>query len=518
MNSAEIIALLNRCEAEYPVDRWAVGDVEVWPIARMRWYNLVLHHDLGSGAEGAGVRSGRGFLGTAARTLAVTARNRIFDFHKNARPGPQHQAILFSDGVSLAKVEGEWYDRFMDPIVAELAAEGRESLLLMPMAAPAVPRHTPSLAIQTRLDAAKLAYTVKARLSGAPPHNLPRFDDVVAMLRREGAVADLPGRAWLIAQAGRIMAMARQFDRLIARTGAKLAFVNTYYSADGMAFVLAARRRGCVTIDVQHGAQVDHVAYHRWRNVPADGFALLPDLFWCWSGDEVAAIREGFGLNGPHQGVVAGNLWWRVWMQPGVAVAEAMQARLAKLKQRHGASRHILVTHTWGHTDEDWLAILNAMAASSDDLVWWVRLHPMQISQRERFRKELRCAGVRRFELDAATDYPLPLLLDHMDANVTESSSTVLEAATVGVPSVITTRHGADLFGAELGAGRSRFAADSDGILAAIVDLVRSGRVIRPGAVSPADPKLLPAVLADALARAGARGCPPRTQTVSPRR
>lgn len=513
LDSRAIIDLIVDIETRYPVDQWEVDGLKIWPAARTRWYNLILHHHIGTGAVGAGARSTGGFLGGMGRTIATTMGNRIADRGKNARPEGRHEAVLFSDGVSLAKVEGEYYDRFMDPIIAELAAGGHSSLLLMPMA-PGRPRHTPSLMIQPRLDTAKLASTVKARLSGTPPHRFEGLEEALPALGAAAGDVDLPGPGWLMAQGNRIAAMAQTFDRVLRKTSARLAFVNTYYSAEGMAFTLAARRRGCITIDVQHGGQVDHIAYHRWSKVPAGGYELLPHLFWSWSDREAAAIRAGFGSDGPHQATVAGNLWWRVWADSGMAVAGRLQREIKGLKQRAGARFHVLVTHTWGHTKDEWQAILQAMAKAPDDLHWWLRLHPMQLAQREQFRAELEHAGVRHVELDAATDYPLPLLLGHMDVNVTESSSTVLEAMTIGVPSVITTRHGANLFDDEIAAGRSRFANDPEAILTAIAELAGAGRIARPGGAAPGDPALLRAALADALAR----GCRSPAQPVSPPR
>lgn len=509
MNSAEIIALLCECEKAFPVERWSVEGIHVWPIARMRWYNLLLHHDLGTGAEGAGARSGGGFLRETGRTLVSTMRNSLVDFGKNARPRPQDEVILLSDGVSLAKVDGEWFDRFMDPIITALSSEGRNSLLLMPLAAPATPRHTASIMVQPRLDAAKVHATIRTRLKRPVDHDLEGLEEILAVLCRQGGDLLLPARAWLIAQAARISAMAGSFDRLIGKTRARLAFVNTYYSADGMAFVLAARRRGCITIDVQHGAQVDHIAYHHWSKVPAGGYELLPQIFWCWGAQEVAAIDASFGSAGPHQAIEAGNLWWRAWTRPDTPTAIGLQKSLAELKARCGAPHHVLVTHTWGHPDTDWKTIVHAMAQSPENLFWWVRLHPMQVEQREQFKADLRQAGVKKFELDMATDYPLPVLIDHMDVNITQSSSTVIEAATLGIPSVITTRHGADLFAKEIEAGHSRFSDQPSDILAAITDLIQAGRFKRQGGIPSDGPDLLRCALAHAFARAGNESCRP---------
>jgi hypothetical protein len=65
----------------------------------------------------------------------------------------------------------------------------------------------------------------------------------------------------------------------------------------------------------------------------------------------------------------------------------------------------------------------------------------------------LRAAGARDFDIDNATDLPLYALLRHVALHVTESSSTVIEAAGFGVPTVLWGRLDAESFASYIASG-----------------------------------------------------------------
>src|SRR5207253_11421849 len=89
-----------------------------------------------------------------------------------------------------------------------------------------------------------------------------------------------------------IRRMASFFRPRLERLRPSLAFVVNYYDARCMALILACRELGIRSVDIQHGVQGElHGAYGSWRRVPAGGYAVLPSIFWCWSGDEARTLR-----------------------------------------------------------------------------------------------------------------------------------------------------------------------------------------------------------------------------------
>jgi UDP-N-acetylglucosamine 2-epimerase len=133
------------------------------------------------------------------------------------------------------------------------------------------------------------------------------------------------------------------------------------------------------------------------------------------------------------------------------------------------AKRHILVTLQTGFTHKGVLAdLLQAMRDSPDDWQWWVRLHPVDVDKRSYVRRLLEESKVRNFTLEPATDLPLYALLRQMDVHVTHSSSTVLEAETFSVPSVLVSQYGMERYPEQIRSGWAVSASSSTQILAAV--------------------------------------------------
>ena len=60
-----------------------------------------------------------------------------------------------------------------------------------------------------------------------------------------------------------------------------------------MGLLLAAKRNGIRTIDIQHGVQSENdFLFSSWTNIPTNGYELLPDIFWCWSNVEKENIDK----------------------------------------------------------------------------------------------------------------------------------------------------------------------------------------------------------------------------------
>lgn len=480
-------------EGRYPVDEWQLDGLHVWPLLRMRIYVALVHQFLGTGLRGAGQRTHRERILDGMRSVAWQLRARVVDRQGNASPNRAQEAVLLSDGVSFASVEGQWLDRILDPIIAGLAAEGRQSLLLTPMTLVHTPRHSPSLLIQAHLDAAKAWSTAMTRFRSPPRATVEGLEEMLAELAAGNREAELPDYRWLIGQAARVRSMMSFFERLIRRTRAKVAFVNTYYSAEGMAFVWAARRAGCITIDVQHGNQFFNPGYGRWTKVPPSGFELVPHRFWCWSNDEVAVINDGPGATSAHRALNVGNLWVSYLTDR----SGDLVARLRAAKTRTGADIHLLLTPSWGLAEHETEKLIAAVQLGAE-VQWWLRLHPTQVGRREAIKQQLADRGIANVEVDLATDMPLPLVLAEIDANITPDSSTVLDAAAVGVPSVVTTAHGAAVFAEQIARGQACFADDPADILAAALRLAQAGR-IGFGTSSVSDERRRKAAFADAF-------------------
>jgi hypothetical protein len=433
MNLEEAMSLVNDVERIIPVARWRVHGVQLWPIIRSTLIWAAFDDSVGQGwARGGVLRRISRRAGAAFRSTGCA----LSDLTRGPAFRSPTDAVIVTDGVATTRIGTSACDVLADPLTELIADAGATSQTWYTTYACSARRRTEGILLQWRLDAAQLRI---ATIRGGQHAALSGYEEFLSMVRAAG----LPERAVALGRlsllAARVAVMAECFDRWLRATTPRLVFVNNYYSLEGASLVLACMRRGIISIDVQHGAQGEyHAAYGGWVNVPSSGYELLPEHFWCWSEVEVRTIRSwAEGRTNRHSALVGGNLWMDMWLDeraPFVAAAnEAVRALL------HPERRTILVTLQWGMTDQTFLMPLLALiAAAGKSWTWWLRLHPVMRSRRRQIKAMLSARGLQDVLLDEPSDLALPALLKHSDVHLTYSSGTVLEAAALGVPSVVT--------------------------------------------------------------------------------
>lgn len=461
--SSDLIDVLREIEHTYPVGEWTVGNVHIWPLVRLRWFFGEWHRFYASSSSataGMPVRRVAEMLQGPLRSFAAAARYRA------ERSGPRRADVVFlSDGVSFARLGERWVERFCEPLM-QVAADLHKSMdFWVPSHAYERAYRTAPRFVQWRIDAANVRALLRGKLL-PPPANLPGNPEVMDWLTRAGWNAEQLHPSRVISLGCRVRAIADMYKAMLRRVRPSVGFIVSYYGVEGMAFVLACRESQVLSVDLQHGVQGElHPAYGSWPEPPGRTFALLPDRFWVWSEWEADVIRRWSGTTS-HAPVVGGNPWNLVWndAHPMTGLQDALD-RARALKARARNAPVILVTLQFGLLDSEQLdPLLELMAATGQRFVYWVRLHPCMLERREEIRSKLgtRAATV---ELDEPTDVPLPALLRHVDVHLTNSSSVVIEAAQFGVPSVITSKFGEELFTPLYEAGAARTETGDAGAL-----------------------------------------------------
>lgn len=471
--SSEIINAINELERRFPVCHWRFNDIPLWPSYRFRLYgNAIDRALLAQGPPPALGRLGR-LLDRSAKTLWRVPLAAWRDRQANASWQSDVAAVFFSDGVSFTPLNGQWFDRIVDPAIQALDRRGLKALKLTPMAIAHVPRHYPSRFVQPAIDRVKLLSS-----SGRPDLHTPDWDAFVKAA--ESKFGDqIPTREWLQVQAARLEALTRWFGKRLLSSGASCAFVNTYYSLEGQAFVQAAWRLGLFTVDLQHGMQGEHhAAYARWFNVPDGGYSTLPNEFWVWSEEEADAITRWSAGIGTHRARITGNPWLKRWADDSDPYVSTCLAHAASLRRaRH---RQVLACLSWGLADEETDKLIQAARLCGPSVAWWWRLHPVEASKRDHFAARLQQQGLDGSQVSATTDLPLYALVRKADVVVAHSSTVIQEAAQLGVPSVVTSDYGAELHAAHVRANRVVKATTPSSIAAAVGDLANRTRSTSP--------------------------------------
>ncbi|MEP7294596.1 MAG: hypothetical protein ABI702_00280 [Burkholderiales bacterium] len=451
-----MVATLEDIQREFPVFDWQVAGVHVWPLARLRWIVGVWSQAFSTEVAGPPSVSAKR-LSTVLRGAQACASARRRDTRAEDRIGAQRDLVFLSDGVSFATLSERRFERFCDPLIEHAHRQGLSTQMWTPMHLYLVPRATPSRFVQPALDRANAMATIEARLR-SPAVHLPGWDALKQWLAARALDTPALDRARLTRDAIRIRHVTRLYSSWLRKVEPRAAFVVCYYSLEAMAFVRACRHLGIPVTDLQHGVQGEgHGAYAGWGQVPAQADELLPDYFWVWSQWEADAITAGLDTARVCRPVVGGNPWMDFWTLDGHPDTTAASASARSLLDLAGERPVVLVTLQFGLSDGLQLDPLrHLISLCGDQFAWWVRLHPAMGERRDEVRTKIGGMEGAPVWLDQPSDLPLPALLRHARVHLTHSSSTVIEAACLGVPSIVTSESGRDLFGPYIEQGMAR--------------------------------------------------------------
>lgn len=315
-------------------------------------------------------------------------------------------------------------------------------------------------------DTARVALVQKLRyrLLARPPGRIAGFAALEDYLHRAHPAVTLREEI-VAAEADHILGLKALFARILARVLPRAVFFPCYYQPNSMGCILAARERGIPTVDIQHGQQGDyHGMYANWTRPSPGGYALLPDIFWCWGEQSAERVNRWSRSVWPmHQAMVGGNPWMtRQIAKPGPTEQEAALDEVLK----PGMTYVLLALQPIDDALPQ--VVLDAIAASPE-VQWFVRLHPMMRGGREAaIRAQLDATGNRNIEMTVASSVLLASILRRMDFVVTLWSSVAYEALLFEAHPVIAHPNGLKTFGAYIDKGLFSYATSGSEILAAV--------------------------------------------------
>lgn len=476
MTTTEIRMTVETIEDMFPVETWVAEGVHLWPLIRSNLYLELFYRgrqeirpSIRKNLLHEIFRHGIQFLARTANQERATLTDRT---HESGPPAPV-DALFLTYSVHRTRLREGWYDQYCEPFTDAFRELEWKSLILelSPSGEYRMPRRSPSRLIQKDVDLVLIKS--KLRRSGNHTIALEGYDGFYSYLKEN----DLPSSGFRLEVIGGLakylLGLRDYFENILAITRPKIAFVAEYYSVYGSALIAACRRRGILSVDIQHGLTGDdHLAYGSFRKIPSGGYETLPGIFWCWSEYEAEVIRRwNREVSQTHRPFVGGNLWMNLWMDDTDELPTRYDRIIRNLKGGSIRSVHVLFTPSMLYDVKEW--ILSAMRSSPPGYRWWVRVHPCRQKEREIVRHMLAEKGVINAELDWTTEFPLLALLRHTDINVTSFSTTVHEAERFGVPSVLTDQAGVSLFLDNISSGTAVIATTPDALLVEIERLSR---------------------------------------------
>jgi hypothetical protein len=469
------LQLVEQIERNFPVAQWKARDLEIWPLARMDLYLDLYRHSVGIAPVPSRPLALRA-LDRYAGPVMNAWRSRHDLHHWVARPRPA-DALLLGDGVSLDRIDGEWRDRYGDPLIAALASQGRSTFLMQQSDLSRLPWHRPTYAANViARRGRRRSSMVKARL------DLPEHARALEFLAANGIASPSMQAQALVRRAHIVLATASAFEAVLRVVRPRLAFVVTYYAELGPAFLLACRRHGILSVDLQHCPQDGAHKAYGWFQVPEHGYAALPAVFWNWTEADAAYI-EGWTkyLGEPwHRSIHGGHTQLASYLDDNDPTTKALDARFEAIAGGARYEREILIAlqPVSGYRAQ-WDALAAQIETAPSQWRWWIRRHPASRAYQD--EEYTRLVALRRPNVivDASLSVPLPTLLRHMSVAVSRYSGSSAEAAMFGVPALFLSDEARDPFSGLLARGT-----------ATVVDIPRLNDAIARLPAAPVRPPL----------------------------
>ncbi len=460
MNHSQALDLINEIEASTHVNEIEYCDIPIWPILRDHLgFELIKREVIESALPSTGspetplVDSLKGLL-KASLSDGKT---------KTWISGPK-DVLFMGDQLSRIQLENSYYDRICDPISDAYMDNGYSTIHFEPFHSfRYFPRYRPSYLISNIIfDIAFKTFGLKI-LKREPSDLLKKLPSVLQIIDEKiGAKPEFSVKS-IISTARQCYKYAAVWERVLSIIQPKIVYIVQYYNMFGWALCIACRRLGIPSIELPHGRQdPSHHAYGRWSPPQSNGYGNLPKVFWNWSHFEADTINAwNHCIDGnQHQSFIGGNPFLNLWKKPEPNFFPEIRAQLERKFLVHPRPPNILATLdfcTYGVKP-----VIELIKASPPEWQWFLRMHPTELHREQELIEILQRESLPDVQVAFPTKTPLYGLLSEVDLLCSGFSTVILEAKSMGVPSVSFSNHALDIFSEEIRSGWLRVSEDTE--------------------------------------------------------
>lgn len=444
MTRRELLDRLNAFEADYPVQEWTIDGIQMWPvIKRDVFFDLVRFEDKDAVLRKEPRKNH--LKGAKIKKIIKVVISLFCLLRLVLKPRSKVPAILFSDSRGhRVTYHNKLINRYFQPMmeyVDSMAFKLNHVFLNNDTKFDDYPGEETIQFIHKYKDAFKIIDKFKKKRK-KQLINLPQFTKFLsAFPDRELQVNSHQYKSQLLRNAGAMTQIRFLTDLIIKKHNIIVIFELCYYSDLRYALNVSARKNKIPVFEIQHGGMgPEHVSYSGWNNLPAEGYNTMPRTFWTWDTASYELINTWVKKQQFHKVILGGNPWIAYLLQN-------KDAGFAFPKDK----KIILYTLQYSEIEP---YILETIKNTPADYQWWIRLHPRKTSAKKHIQAALRkCYLDDKVEIDKATAYPLPVILMHSSLHLSGSSGSIIEAAQLGVISLILAQSGLSYYRAYVDQG-----------------------------------------------------------------
>lgn len=420
----EVIDKLNHLESKFSVEDWKMGGVHVWPVLKVTLF-FVAFDRVNKTQPHAKKSEQASLVARQCQKVQRLVKAMIYFLLLKL----EKVDFVFS-GASSYRVmfDGESINRYFDPMMAYLRDNNKRCI--------GIEYNSDHRPIPYKKFDVLLPLFRPPRVYVSPLASNGEFQDFLIDVETFFNLEKEKVIAILVDAMKSVLQWKRLFLYLFKKSQPKYCFGLCYYSGAMWGMNAAAQEVGVTSIDMQHGPQGSlHVAYN-FSKLPPKGYDVLPNQFWCWDDDSYRHLKVTLA-NSPHQAKLSGNPWHEYVLSKNqtshVVFPTDKPIILYTLQPLEPLVDHYL---------------LKTIQRTKEDYHWWLRLHP-RLSSSDKLKLKhvlMEYDLLESVEIEKATEVPLPQLLPMSSLHISKFSGTIIEAATMGLFSIILEKTGIETF------------------------------------------------------------------------
>lgn len=419
----ELVSFLSEIERKYPVDTWQAYGVDLWPILKIQlFFSIFKQANAPLGKKEKYIR----FINKVFKKVNALAGQynvpKAAALMKNLKIEKSDIAFA-APATTRVNWKNKSFSRYFDPIMDDLQQVGVKAF------------HYDYLRINSDksykkerlLDVTSLYPYFQVKRRTAVQINISEHKELEACLgeiNNKYQVAKNDVVKKLSNNLTDILIWKELWKYVFSMQQPKISLCICYYSNPMFGMCVAAAELGIRTLDMQHGGQgYLHPAYY-FSKVKNGGYNTVPNYFWSWDATSFNSLQEWLPKDKTHRAILEGNPWI------DYVANESLEGYVSDERKK------ILLTLQVGLIPLLPQFVIEAIRKTTDEYVWWLRLHPRMTSEEVKqivalLKKE---RLFHKVEMKLATELPLPMLLNNSVAHLSSYSGSINEAAMMGVP------------------------------------------------------------------------------------
>lgn len=437
----EIKKIILHIEEKWPVEKWEINHIKIWPYLRIKLYIhllMMMNKKLESNKENSKVKNvsqvKASFFSKIFLVFLSFFQLNFFFFRLKKK-----SHLLFGSHIHRVKQNGLYFNRFYDSLVDIYHLKNEVYNVEYQKVYPNTFNKEAVISLEQELRNYKNLLKFKEKFTAKKDSVfLQKYDEFYSYLTQlpvrldllRFSISDL--KNW----SRRVIALQPFFRRFYKITQPKTVVFLGFYGYDDLyAALLTANQMGVKTVDFQHGPQTNiHMVFSSWTKFPSEGYALLPKEFWNWDEFSKDNIEKWSSKNNSIAKVV-GQPFVNYWLKHNPSESSESNTIIYSLQ-------------TFPFEIQDMLTPKIIQLIKDLPYQWILRLHPrnyIEIKELHAFLIENQIEE-KTIVQSSVSDTPLPKALLSSIVHITNFSGCLIEAHLLGVPTILINNIGKEMF------------------------------------------------------------------------